>query len=222
MEVALTAQEFYDKNDKDVRRILSYVANRADTDLIDELTQDFYLGLLHNKVLSRFNPGVENCLEQFKAYIYKCCENTVFSYAKDKRRSGNPNWISSINARPGYHAEIDVLSCMSLLADQNDVVTIHKNFIPSMHDSLFNEERFYELLKDFEGEIDRIPGASDNVKDRYKRYLTAAKSGSTAVAFAKRDGVSVTYISRVRATLSKRFRAYAEQQDGGLGYAFKL
>lgn len=220
MKVSHNIKEFVENNDKEVRRIISHIAKRVDTFLIEDLTQNFYINLVENSALEKFDHTVCNVPAHFSRYIFKCCQRSVYHYLnKNAKRIENNSYSEVTNQHTGDKIDIFETLCVGLgPSDSSDAVVL-EDFTQEYVRNNFDEEKFMDMLELFEKDIDCCPLLREKTKQLYVDYITYSRAGMKSISIAKKVDVKPAYISRVKKALYIRFKEFVEKNDGGFEIA---
>lgn len=223
MKVAHNITEFVERNDKEIRRIISHIARGSDSFILEDLTQNFYINLMNNCALERFDHSVCNVPAHFSRYIYKCCQRSVYHYLnKNTKRIENNCYSEVVNSQTGEKTDIFETLCTDLISTDSSDMGVHEDFAHKASYNKFDEKKFMDMLELFEKDIGGCPHLGKKTKQLYVDYLTYSRAGMKPIRIAEEVDVKPAYISRVKKALHLRFKDFVERIDGGFGIAGEL
>lgn len=227
MKVAYGVNEFVNLNDKEIRRILSFIVVKVDSDLIEDLAQNFYLLLIKNDILGKFDRTVPNIGPFFAKYIYRSIKNSVYGYMSNRNNVGDFKWCTRVATSDSPDLpETDILE---ILPPKNNGVcgrsgTLSLNVDPLFDHSLvgssFQEEEFMEMIESFEKEILGSEDLSTRTRELYYRYLVGSKSGVKPKQFTSDEDITATYVTSIRKNLKQRFKHFRDKYEGGVASCY--
>jgi len=225
MKVAFNVKDFVEKNDKEVRKILAFVVRRVDPDLLEDLAQNFYLVMIRNKILDKFDKEITSHVGHFFArFIYKAIENSVYGYMGDRRLVGDARWCTVMLSHENNEV-LDIFEVLNPQAAENGLRGNHKyqgtvvdgRYNHSAIRNEFHEENFMAMFEAFEKEIKGSSELSDRTRELYHRYLMSSKAGVRPYNFSQEEKITPTYVTNIRHALRERFREFRERYEEGGG-----
>lgn len=217
MVPCLTMREFVEKNDKEVHRIVVFVAKTYDKDVINDYVQNFYLSAIKGDLLGKFDWSRPNVATTFSNYVFKSISNSVSSSVRSEKRHINSRHISNT---VDTEEATDIFEAMLF---SHDTMPVSKSKDSSIRGGIKvdlscrysaiaqdNEEEFFQKLAEFEKSISDDTSLSTQTKELYLSYVSLASEGVTASKVADIHDVTPAYITHVRRVLRNRFLPYWE------------
>lgn len=210
-------EDFHNKNDKDVRRIVSYIIRSRDRDLIEEYTQSLYLHLLTKDVLSKFShidKPEEERNRVFSSWMYRIIKNRIFLVMRDEIKHGDLNKVREVKVNDNMVPVFEALSISGNPVSQKAMgLMLDPLFTDSyVHGTL--EEDTLTLVEEFR---EKFVGEEEDLSDRTRQlcidYLTRSASGEASWEIAESNQVSGAYISIIRGSLRKKFEQFREERQ---------
>lgn len=216
MVVEFDIHKFVDSNDKEIRIIASSLARGADSDLLNDLVQNFYMVIIKNDTLSKFDKTVPNIPRFFAKYIYQSVKFSIHAYMSDRRLAGDSRWETSVANKA--ESTIDIFESLnvdgsSLKMGEGTPRNVEYTTSVGMENASYDEDRFMTMLAAFEAEIGGCEDLSARTRHMYGRYLTFTKAGVKPIDFAAEHEITPSYATSIRLTLRKRFREFRKRYE---------
>jgi len=81
MQYVPTISIFISRNQFEVRKMIHSICNRYNIAEVDDILQDFYLLLINNKILDKFDPNHPSATK-ISTFLYRAAENLILVYLK--------------------------------------------------------------------------------------------------------------------------------------------
>jgi DNA-directed RNA polymerase specialized sigma24 family protein len=212
-----TIGEFVEKNDKEVHRIVVFVAKTYDKNVINDYVQNFYLGAIKGDLLGKYDWSRPNVETNFSNFIFRSIANSVNSSIRSDMRQINTRHISNI---VDTEEATDIFEAMLF---SHDTIPVSKSKDSSIRGGIKvdhtcrysmithdDEESFFQKLAEFEKSISEDTSISKHTKELYLSYISLASEGVSASKVAAIHDVAPAYITHVRRVLRNRFIPYWE------------
>lgn len=210
--------EFVLKNEKHVKRIISFHCRRNDKQFLDDMSQEFYLYMLKYKTLEKFKMASANPLKcREKAYvtwIYTAICNFLANQAKSKARKTEKIMIpfSTVSRSTAAKTSDPTKSSVGYLDTKASEHTASMSIYSGSFCS--SEEESHELLNDFLKFIEESEDVEGLVKDRIKDTLKMTFSGMTGKQISEQIGMSSSYVSITKCAARKKWGEFERRING--------
>jgi len=207
MEMAHTVEEFYDKNTKDIDRILRRMTKIFDDeDALNDLKQNLYLYLYRYGTVGKFSPDKGT----FKTYMYNCISN--FLKPVKKREQKVREALDTFSCAPDSESEFpdtDVFDLVHGSAYGNQTGYSVDKYHPLKLDSLHDVElgKLDRELEDFSKYLSKTKESPCSV-EKMDKIIEYSVSGINNTDIGTILDVSVTMVCNHKRVIADHFKKF--------------
>ncbi len=208
MVVTSCPKEFFLKNQKDVKRIISFHTKRSEKDFLDDMAGEFYLYMLKYRTLESFKMASANplkCMQKaFQTWIYTAICNFLANQSKSKARKTEKLMIPDhkLSFRKDKSVK-DVTDFLDYRTRKDpDSMTFYAGSLSR------DEEESHALLEDFLDFIEDTDEGDELTRGRMKDTVRMAFSGMTGRQISEQIGMSSSFVSLMKGQARKKWSEF--------------